>query len=192
MTHHYELMEMLFGDEDILKVQALHRDWRVRYAAASAMGESKSTKWLDDIQRLLLMEERRSLYSQPKVKSFVNSYDDTRMAEMLVPIEVVFDKDHPEALLEDWRCRGRVRQACLFALYEIGKVNDDLLQLLYKYILDDEEDNTVKAAAARVLGIAGSSESIPILEKALVIDEWCLQTEVKKAIRRLKQDDAEA
>ena len=68
---------------------------------------------------MLRVENSRPLYSQPPVQ-FFNSTDDTRMAEQVGPIEAVFDQEYDESSKEAWRCRGRVKQAVLIALYEIG------------------------------------------------------------------------
>lgn len=182
--HDYEMMERLFDNESELAMNAFHRNWRVRYAAAVAMGESMSEKWLDTIEEMLSIEQGRNLYSQPRVE-FINSYDDTRMAEQLVPIEVVFDQEYPDDLKEDWSCRGRVRQACLFAVCSIGKANDAILKRIYGYLDDSGEDSAVRAAGARALRIVGNADSIPHLEKSLEKDEWCLQMEAKKAIAEL-------
>lgn len=192
MQNNYAIMELVLKDEKALEHYAFHGDWKVRYAAAAAMGETKSEKWLEPLYQLLKMEQTRELYSQPKVKEFVNSYDDTRMAEQIVPIEAVFDREYPEELKEDWKCRGRVRQACLFAIYSIGKANEEILKEIYGYLEDPEEDYAVKAAGAMALGAVGNKESIPYLEKALEFDEWCLRTEAGKAVRRLLQNGQEA
>lgn len=186
MVNNYKLMEEVLAHPEKIGQYADHEDWRVRFAAAVAMGESGDSKWLDTLYAMLKYEDTRSLYTQPPVVGFENSYDDTRMAEQLVPIKEIFDKDYPEELREDWRCRGRVKQACIFALKDIGQVSEELLAYLHATLQRPGEDYSVCAATALCLGYVGHKGSIPYLEKALKIDEWCVQTEAKKAIRRLK------
>ena len=189
MRNRYNIMEQMFLDDRVLEENQFHKDWHVRYAAAVAMGESGEEKWLDSITKLLEIEKTRQLYTQPRVLGFVNSFDDTRMAEQLVPIEPIFDQEYDEKIKEDWACRGRIRQACMAAIGKIGKVNPQLLEEMYRCLEDPDDDYAVKAAAAKTLGDVGSKESLPYLEKALGLDEWCLQTEARKAIRRLEKNE---
>lgn len=186
MVNNYKLMEDVLTHPEKIQHYAVHEDWRVRYAAAVAIGETKDAKWLDVLWNMLKYEDTRNLYTQPPVAGFENSSDDTRMAEHLVPIKEIFDKDYPEDIREDWRCRGRVKQACIFAIRDIGKASDDLLAYLHAILQRPGEDYAVCAATALCLGYVGHMGSIPYLEKSLKIDEWCVQTESKKAIRRLK------
>lgn len=186
MINNYTLMEEVLTRPEKIEEYVKHPDWRVRYAAAVAMGETGDEKWNDTLLGMLEYEDTRSLYTQPAVSGFENSYDDTRMAEQLVPIKEIFDQDYSEELKEDWRCRGRVKQACLFAVKEMGRVSDELLAYMHRLLQKPGEDYAVCAAAARALGYVGHKGSIPYLEKALQIDEWCVQTEAKKAIRRIR------
>lgn len=186
MVNNFKLMEEVLVHPEKIQDYAEHEDWRVRYATAVAIGETKDAKWLDLLLQMLKYEDTRNLYTQPPVVGFENSYDDTRMAEQLVPIKEIFDKDYPEDMKEDWRCRGRVKQACIFAIRDIGKASEELLAYLHDTLQKPGEDYAVCAAAALCLGYVGHMGSIPYLEKALKIDEWCLQTEAQKAIRRIK------
>lgn len=181
------LMEKLLAGDMPLSQGAEHGDWRVRYAAAVAMGESGDAAWLPTLQALIRREEGRELYSQPRVEGYRNSYDDTRMAEQLEPIEVIWDKPYSEEIKDDWRCRGRVLQACLFAIAAIGRADQGVLDTLHQLL--SHGDSLVKAGAARALIHVGTKESLPHLEAALMVDEWCLQTEAKKAIRRIKDGE---
>lgn len=189
MVNHYGLMEEVLSEPEKIGQYVEHPDWRVRYAAAVAIGRTGDEKWIDTLLAMLKYEDTRNLYTQPRVLGFENSYDDTRMAEQLVPIKEIFDQDYPEELKEDWRCRDRVKQACLFAVRDIGKVSGELLAYLHTTLQRQGEDYAVCAAAARALGYVGHKGSIPYLEKALGIDEWCVQTEAKKAIRRLQGEE---
>lgn len=188
MVNNYDIMEQVLLHPEKIENYLNHSDWRVRYAAIISMGETKDKKWLPYLAEMLRFEDTRNLYSQPAVQGFENSYDDTRMAEQLVPIKEIFDRDYPEELREDWRCRGRVKQACLFAIRDIGISVEEILTILHTYLQKPGEDYAVCAASAMTLGIIGHKGSIPYLEKALEIDEWCVQTEARKAIRRLNTD----
>jgi len=181
----YLTMERCFLEKENLELFAVHPNWRVRYAAAVAIGETRDPKWLPALKKILKREEDRSLYSQPPA-IFTNTTDDTRMAEHIGPITAEFEHSYEPETLENWRCRGRVKQAVLFAINEIGAEDAELLDMLYQLIQRDSEDHPVKAAAARAIGTIGNQESIPYLEIALLIDEWCIQTEARKAIIRIK------
>ncbi len=192
MLNNYTLMEEVLTNPRAIQRCARHEDWRVRYAAAVAMGESRNKKHLPLIAEMFRYEGTRNLYSQPAVLGFENSYDDTRMAEQLVPIKEIFDNDYPEDLREDWRCRGRVRQALCFAVYDIGQATPEILDILHKALEDPKEDYCVKMASARALGKVGTAESIPYLHMALELDEWCTQTEAKKALALLEEKEPSA
>jgi HEAT repeat protein len=181
----YDLMEQVLTDADALERHATHHDWRVRYAAAVAMGESGDPRWLPQLGELLAMEDGRDLYGQPRVLGFTNSFDDTRMAEQLIATEAIFDQEYPEDRMDAWRCRGRVRQAALLAVDAIGTATPELIQLIHDVLEDPDEDFSVKAAGAKALGRVGDALSLPALERALEFDEWCLQVEAHKAIDSL-------
>ncbi len=177
-------MELCLENPQHIASLAFHTDWRVRYAAAVAIGETRDAKFVDLIKRMLQRENERKLYDQPQAR-FTGSSDDTSMAEQIAPLEVEFPPGINKEEMEDWRCRGRVKQALLFALYDIGRADDELRELLYRYMDDEDEDYPVRAAAARALARVGSPESIPYLRLAEAYDEWCTATEAKKAIRML-------
>lgn len=182
MTDAYELMERALIDPAALAEHATDPDWRVRYACAVAMGETGDPRWLPALRDLLDLEAGRDLYSQPRVLGFTGSYDDTRMAEQLIATEAIFDRDYPEDLKEDWRCRGRVRQACLLAVHDIGSATPELIEVIHRVLDDPAEDYAVKAAGAKALARVGDQRSVPFLEKALELDEWCLNVEARKAL----------
>ncbi len=186
MLNNYKLMEEVMKNPKSIAKHINNPDWRVRYAAAVAIGELRDKKYLPLLCNLLRSEGERPLYTQPAVLGYENSYDDTRMAEQLVPIKEIFDKEYPEDMREAWRCRGRVRQACIFAIRDVGKATDEVLKLLHTFLIDPKEDYAVKAASAMALGSVGHDGSIPYLEKLMELDEWCCQCEAKKALRRLK------
>lgn len=190
MTDSYALMELVLTDPAALDAHWDHEDWRVRYAAAVAMGESGDARWLPRLRDLMEIEAGRELYSQPAVQEFVGSYDDTRMAEQIIATEAVFDRDYPESVMEAWRCRGRVRQACLLAVHAIGSATPELVDLIHTLLEDPDEDHSVKAAGAKALARVGDRRSIPALERALEFDEWCLQVEARKTLATLGGADA--
>lgn len=190
MQNNYELMESMLANQAQIENYYMHSDWRVRYAAAVAIGESGNADFLEKLYEMLVFENTLPLYTQPPVLYFENSYDDTRMAEQLVYIKEVFKDEHTEHEYECWRCRGRVKQACLFAIAQIGEINTSLLELLHIYLQKPSEDYSIKAASARTLGFVGHSGSIPYLEMCVNIDEWCVQTESKKAIELIKARQA--
>lgn len=223
----FELMERAFADPDALAELAGHGDWRVRYAAAVAMGETGDPRWLPVLHDLLVAEAGRDLYGQPRVLGFPGSYDDTRMAEQLIEVEPLWDREYPAEVLEDWKCRGRVRQAAVLAVHAIGSARPEvsgkaggergpeasssrrlvgqdrgdqamglpgsttqmtaLIGLLHAVLDDPDDDYSVKAAAAKALAVVGDAHSVPHLERALELDEWCLHVETTKALSVLKE-----
>ncbi len=190
MISEYDLMELVLGDPEALAQHWNDDRWRVRYAAAVAMGETGDPRWLPELHRLLVIEDGRDLYSQPRVMGFVGSFDDTRMAEQLIRTEAIFDREYSPEALDAWACRGRVKQACLLAVHTIGEASDDLLVSIYRALDDPHEDFVVKTAAAKALARVGDRESIPYLTRAVALDEWCLRVEATKALRALGEDVA--
>lgn len=182
----YEWMELAFTQPVELERLALHENWRVRYAAAVAIGQTPDRRWLPLLKEMLRIENARPLYTQPPAH-FSNSTDDTRMAEQIGPITATFDHAVDEATLDAWRCRGRVKQAVLFALYEVGEADDELRAILHAYLEDPQEEYPIKAAAGRALGRVGNRSSIPALQVAQKFDEWCTQMEATKAMGRIKK-----
>jgi HEAT repeat protein len=190
MTDSYALMELVLADPAALAEHWDDEDWRVRYAAAVAMGESGDPRWLARLHDLMEIEAQRPLYSQPAVQAFVGSYDDTRMAEQLVATEAVWDREYPDDVKEAWRCRGRVRQASLLAVHAIGSATPELVDLIHRLLEDPDEDHSVKAAGAKALARVGDRSSVPALEAAMEFDEWCLRVEARKALATLGGADA--
>ena len=182
----YKLMELAFAQPEALAQLAHHAEWPVRYAAAVAMGQTQDRRWLPHLKAMLHRENSRPLYSQPPAH-FVNSSDDTRMAEQIGPIAAIFEQEVDAETQAAWRCRGRVKQAILFALYAIGEGDAELCAILQRYLEDPKEDYPVKAAAGRALGAIGNHTSIPALQTAQHFDEWCTQMEATKAIHRIRE-----
>lgn len=181
----YQVIEALFGDPNQITVASTHPDWRIRYAAAIAIAQSPDPVWLATLHHMLDIEAERPLYTQPPVR-FSQGNGDTRMAEQIGPIDVFFAADYDDATKEAWRCRGRVRQAVLFAIAAIGQADDALLDVLHGYLYDPHEDFAVKAATARALGVIANPRSIPALQEAQAFDEWCTNREATNALQRMQ------
>lgn len=181
----FELMEQALNDEPEMAQLATHPEWRVRYAAAIGMGETKDPRWLPILLDLMKLEAKRDLYGQPRVREFVGSYDDTLAAEQLVATRAVWDIEPTAQQRDDWQCRGRVRQAAILAVHAIGQLDADWEQLLIDILHDQSEDSVVRTAAAKALSRVGGEASIRPLRAALAIDEWCLAIEVRKSLRAL-------
>lgn len=179
----YDWMERVLTDRSALTDAAVHADWRVRYAAAVAMGRTGDPEWLPDLSAMLEREDGRPLYDQPRA-SFPGSHDDTRMAEQILAVHEVFDREAGEDEREAWKCRGRVKQACLFSIGDIGVGDESLRRKVEAYL--EETDDVVRMAAARALGRIGNAGSLPALEQLLDVPEFCSRTEARKATDRLQ------
>lgn len=182
----YAEMEAILVDPHRIPAAACHADWRIRYAAAMAMAQHPTPNWIPLLQQMLQIEAERPLYTQPVVQ-FSRGTGDTRMAEQIGPIAVMFDAEYTEATKDAWRCRGRVRQAVLFALAAIGTCSDEVRDILHGFLRDPDEDFAVKAATARALGMIGHPDSVPFLQMAATFDEWCTSREARKALQRMEQ-----
>lgn len=185
----YEVMERVLAEPSALADHWDDPRWRVRYAAAIGMGESGDPAWLPVLRSMMAIEDGRDLYGQPQVRGFVGSYDDTRAAELLVATEAIWESPPTPDQHDSWQCRGRIRQACILAVASIGSADPEWLAILHDVLRDAGEDNVVKAAAAKALARVGTAASIPHLQRALEVDEWCLTTEARKALSALGASD---
>ena len=185
LVNTFELMELALSDEAQMAQLSSHPEWRVRYAAAIGMGETRDARWLPTLFALMKREADRDLYGQPRVKEFVGSYDDTLAAEQLIATRAIWDNEPTAEQRDDWQCRGRVRQAAILAVHSIGQRDPDWEQLLIEVLHDRSEDSVVRTAAAKALSRIGAEASIAPLRDALQIDEWCLAIEVRKSLRAL-------
>ena len=182
----FAVMEAVLTQPELILQAAYDADWRIRYAAAIAMAHHPDARWLPLLHDMLLIEAQRPLYTQPVVQ-FSQGTGDTRMAEQIGPLTVSFDRAYDEATKDAWRCRGRVRQAVLFAIAAIGRASPELLDVLHSFIADPHEDFAVKAATARALGAIAHPSSLPYVQMALACDEWCTNREAAKAFARMAQ-----
>lgn len=180
----YTIIETVLSQPMHIESASRDADWRIRYAAAIAMTQHPDERWLPLLHNMLLLEAQRPLYTQPVVQ-FSQGTGDTRMAEQIGPLTVSFDRPYDDATKDAWRCRGRVRQAVLFALAAIGRASPELLDLMHSFIADPHEDFAVKAATARALGFIAHPASVPYLQMALACDEWCTNREAAKALARM-------
>ena len=184
----YRKMEACLRDPGCLEALTTDPDWRVRYAAAVAIGEHGDPAEAPYLEKMLHIEDQRSLYDQPNV-DLVDPRDKTplsRLAERIGPAEAAFPAEYSDEVKEAWKCRGRVKFACAKAVVKLGYATEETRELFRKYLMDEDEAYNVKAAVAHALSVIGTEEDIPALETALRYDEWCTQTEAKKAIRAIR------
>ncbi|HBC87673.1 MAG TPA: hypothetical protein DCZ94_12010 [Lentisphaeria bacterium] len=153
-------------------------NWRVRYAAAIALGDRKDPNAVDALVQVLDNEDKAPLFSQPKLEGGAHAGSN-------VPFSVIFPKGTTEATKEAWRRRGRLIQAACLALGNIGKTSPKALEKLHRYTTDQKCDYSVRAASCKALGQLASPESLPILEKATKDEEWCTSCEARKAVKKI-------
>lgn len=91
-----------------------------------------------------------------------------------------------EGMREAWERRGRLKQAVCFALPAIAAAGPGALEFLHRYATDQKEDYTVRASAARALGLLRHPSSCVALANATNDSEWCTQTEARKALEICK------
>ncbi len=187
MQNLYDKMEYCFVcGADELKVMASDPEWRIRYAAALAIEKRKDSAFLPILDGMLELENARPLYSQP-VPEYIGVSGDTSLAELAQPFQVVFPVPADEDTLEAWKTRGRIKQAVLFAIYEIGLANEALIQKMHAYLEDGQEDSSVKAAAVRALGKVGNRSSLAYCDKVAQHFDGPIRMEAKKSLKALKQ-----
>lgn len=159
-----------------LEAMLADADWRVRYAAAVALGDLGSEGSVPALMAALRREDQRPLYSQKEDLAGGPAGSPARMRRS----EVLARQS--EETLEAWRCRGRVKQAVCFALAEMGAAAVEALPMLSKYAVDQGEDYAVRAAACRAIGLIGPAQCAAVLEQACQDGEWCTKTSARKAL----------
>ncbi len=189
MNHISQAMEQSFfcTSQELLSLDfALHSDWRVRYAAAVAIGARRIANALPVLEQMLAIEMQRPLYTQPKTK-YIGVEGDTSLAEQVKPFTVEFPYAVDAETQEAWKCRGRVKQAICFAIYDLGQVTDSLIHSLQQMVMNENEDAPVRAAAVRAMGKVGDSRCLSACLYATTIDEWCTRVEAEKALGGLQK-----
>lgn len=150
-------------------------DWRVRYAAAVAIGDRCDTAFIPALLHALALEDKAPLYNQPEVEAGGHA-GSTEVTAPEFPVGTTSE------MREAWARRGRLKQAICLALGQIGKSSAEILDYLHRYATDSGEDYTVRAAACKALGQIRSQDSVPFLQRATGDEEWCTATEAAKAL----------
>lgn len=153
-------------------------NWRVRYAAAVALGDRRAPRAVDALLEELKKEVREPIFSQPPLEGGAHAGSNS-------PFSVKFPEGTTEETKEAWRRRGRLLQAIFLSLGSIGVSSSAVLEVLHRYATDQNLDYGVRAAACKALGQIASKESLPFLEKAADDEEWCTKTEASKALKTI-------
>ena len=159
---------VMLGDEN----------WRVRYAAAIALGDRRDPAAVDALLQALNRENQEPLFTQPKLEGGGPAGAPDCAA-------IIFPLGTTDQTKEAWRRRGRVIQAICLALGNIAAASPAVLELLHRYATDQACDYAVRAAACKALGQLARPESLATLEKAIGDEEWCTSCEAKKAVRAI-------
>ena len=170
----------LADDASLTELLALLQDpeWRVRYAAAVALGDRRDARAVAPLVACLAAEDAAPLFTQ---KTDIGSSP----AGYPFDFKAEFPPDLTPETRACWERRGRVKQAASLALGAIGKTAPEILAHLHRYVTDPSHDPEVRAAAAKALGLIGDPTSRPHIEKATQDFEWCTRTEAQTALRRI-------
>lgn len=172
-----EQMESCFMlEREALEAKLGHRDWRIRYTAAVALGDMGAPASVPALVRALEAEDKEPLYSQKTEFGGAHAGSNS-------PVTLKFPDGVTEEALECWRRRGRLKQALCLALGQMGAAAAPALPSLHRHAVSQDEDYTVRAAACKALGLIGDASSVPALAKASSDPEWCTKTEAAKALR---------
>lgn len=170
-----QIFQMTFAEQ----LQSLQSpDWRVRYAAAVALGDRRDPPAIAGLLAALRLEDAAPLYSQKE------ELGGTPAGANFAP-RITFPPGTTPAIQDAWQRRGRLKQAICLALGQIGQAEPTVLAMLHRYVGNVEEDYTVRAAAAKALGQLRSPLSRPFLEKGAQDEEFCARTEARKALAQL-------
>lgn len=186
MTTNYELMDQcadiaLRGDTasvPTLLAALAHADWRVRYAAAIALGDLRAAVAVKPLLAALAIEDAAPLYSQPQLPAGGSAGSPGGVSPQF-PAGTTPDQ------IEAWRRRGRLKQAICLALGAIGEGDPGVLAALHRYAVDAGEDYLVRASACKALGQIGSPSSREVLLAAAKDEEWCTAKEATKGLMRM-------
>ena len=167
-------------DGSLLELTALLKndDWRIRFAAAVALGDRADPRSIEPLLDLLRAEDAAPLYSQS---------GDLSSAPAGAPNagQLTFPEGTTAATRAAWERRGRLKQSACIALGRIGSADERVLEFLHRYSTDAKEDYAVRAAAAKALGVLRNPLSRPFLVVAAQDEEWCTKTEARKALTAL-------
>lgn len=186
ITTHFDLMEQCAEiglNRDVRGLPVLfgalaHTDWRVRYAAAVALGDVPDASSIEPLLKALAIEDAAPLYSQPPLSAGGSA----GAPGGTLP---VFPEGTTEDQIEAWRRRGRLKQALCLALGAIAHGSPAVLAALHRYATDGAEDYLVRASACKALGLIGDLSSREFLSKAANDEEWCTAKEAAKALALL-------
>jgi HEAT repeat protein len=156
-----------------------HANWRVRMAAAVALGDRGDAAAVPALLRALEAEDLEPVYTQPENMVALHAGSNE-------PFTLALPAGTPEQTLECWRRRGRLRQSLCLALGQLGKASVAALPLLHRYAVDAGQDYMVRAAACLALGRIGDPASLPVLEQAVHDSEWCTQTEARRSLAAVR------
>lgn len=163
-----------------LQARLAHSDWRVRYAAAVALGDLRAAEAVPALLKALKAEDEAPLFSQPRSLGGGSAGSPAaREADEIL-------RTTPPEVLEAWRRRGRLKQAICLALAEIGEAAQEAVPILRRYAVDQGQDYAVRAAACHALGRIAAEDNRDILTQASQDEEWCTRTEARKALQRLR------
>ena len=154
-------------------------NWRVRYAAAVALGDRRDPRAVEPLLEALRREEEAPLFTQPKLEGSISAGSN-------INFTIPFPEGTTEETKEAWRRRGRLMQAACLALGAIGNATPAVLAPLHRYATDQACDYMVRAAACKALGQLARPESLPVLEQASGDEEWCTAREATKGIQKIK------
>lgn len=150
-------------------------NWRVRYAAAIALGDRHDPQAVPALAELFASESSEPLFSQPEIHGGIHAGSTENLS-------LEFPEGTTEEMKEIWRRRGRVLQAACLAIGNIGQADAATLGYLHRFALEQSYDYGVRAAACKALAQLALPGSLPILELAAKDEEWCTNTEAKKGL----------
>jgi HEAT repeat protein len=188
MSERLELMESCLelaekGNRAALPVlleRLRHADWRVRYAAAVALGDLRDAAAVPALLEALKQEDAAPLYSQ---KEEYGSAHAGSNGSVRLNLPAHLSEDTRQA----WRRRGRLKQALCLALGEIKARDESARADLERRAVDQEEDPIVRAAACKALGLVGNPKSLPVLKQAAQDQEGCTKMEAVQSIAALSR-----
>jgi HEAT repeat protein len=158
---------------------AAHASWRVRFAAAVALGDRANPSAVSALLNMLAHEDSEPIYGQ--AEHYVGApAGATTIAATANPAGV------PEQTIECWRRRGRIKQAACVALGQIGPAARSAVTRMCHYATNQKEDYAVRAAACQALGLIGDASAAPSLRTATGDEEWCTKTQASKALRAIE------